>query len=621
MVNSGGHSKNNITRINALYVDFDAGRNENNQYYSLKYTSQYKKKILKKIHNFKLKPTIIVDTRNGIHVYWKVDNCKIGEFEPLQKRMIQYFKSDEKVHDLSRVMRLPNYYWTKDINNKYLCKVIEYNNIKYNINEFDIILPKYKNNINNNNSSIKDKNNTKYNKKINISINEYPSKNIEYIKKKDWFKLRNIMINNNHNYSMEKVPPYSIYDINTLNGGTFCNTPTRIFNYRNKAYEYLRKQDLNTYLGLHNSNFNCVIHNDQSKSAGIFITEEGNYLYKCFSSNCKFGVGDINKITEALTGLNRPDTLKFMMKVFNIEIIKTDEQIKYEEMLDANIDLLMDFQYLKNQYPDLYKRIKKYIPQLIIVHECAKRNINLDSFGLDKMVFIAPKRAIAQEKLEFEIDGKKYKNPSNEKDVGLRTNILTYIGLINKVSDKEILEDKLLELQKFSKKNGYSNYPTLYTIPSYDYSTLSSAHDKAIEFKEKNLKIKGFGREMLLRNLGESEANRVFPRLEGKKHFSSNDKIVMILKFAALEEIKDKGYVIIKDLINKKEIDEKIIEELSLRESQKVFKSRKEKAFNRCLQEFLDEYLLEYKRLNKELKKRFNIKDIKGYPYIIYKEN
>jgi hypothetical protein len=56
-------------------------------------------------------PIVINETSPGRwHVYWRApDGMPLDEFTELQKRLISYFHSDQSIHDLSRVMRIPGF--------------------------------------------------------------------------------------------------------------------------------------------------------------------------------------------------------------------------------------------------------------------------------------------------------------------------------------------------------------------------------------------------------------------------------------------------------------------------------------------------------------------------------
>lgn len=87
-----------ITSIRALYADCD------------------KKGLPEDYH---LEPSMIVNTSNinGIqkgHIYWLLENNEeLDKFKSNQELIINYYDSDKKVHDLSRVMRLPGFFHRK----------------------------------------------------------------------------------------------------------------------------------------------------------------------------------------------------------------------------------------------------------------------------------------------------------------------------------------------------------------------------------------------------------------------------------------------------------------------------------------------------------------------------
>ena len=57
VVNSGGHTDEEITKVNAQFVEMDTGSFEEQQ---------------AKINSFKFEPSIIVKTRKSLHCYWLV---------------------------------------------------------------------------------------------------------------------------------------------------------------------------------------------------------------------------------------------------------------------------------------------------------------------------------------------------------------------------------------------------------------------------------------------------------------------------------------------------------------------------------------------------------------------
>ena len=98
VVNSGGHTDKEITRINAQFVEMDDKSFEEQQ---------------KLIDNFPLPPSMVIKTRKSLHTYWFVQNADVSQFRPIQKALVQHFGGDPMCVNESRVMRLPNYYHCK----------------------------------------------------------------------------------------------------------------------------------------------------------------------------------------------------------------------------------------------------------------------------------------------------------------------------------------------------------------------------------------------------------------------------------------------------------------------------------------------------------------------------
>src|SRR5271165_615518 len=59
-------------------------------------------------------PSKVVDSGNGIHVYWKVDNLDAMSYLRFQRRLCRKFCTDEAVSKICQLMRVPNTLNTKD---------------------------------------------------------------------------------------------------------------------------------------------------------------------------------------------------------------------------------------------------------------------------------------------------------------------------------------------------------------------------------------------------------------------------------------------------------------------------------------------------------------------------
>ena len=92
VINSGGHSDSDITRINAQFVEMDSGNFKEQQ---------------TKIDAFPLPPSIIVKTRKSLHCYWLMKEAEVSRFREIQLRLVKQFDGDPLCQNESRVLRLP----------------------------------------------------------------------------------------------------------------------------------------------------------------------------------------------------------------------------------------------------------------------------------------------------------------------------------------------------------------------------------------------------------------------------------------------------------------------------------------------------------------------------------
>ncbi len=94
MVTAGdgkGRKASNVQRVRALFVDLDGSP-------------------LEPVQAAPLRPHCIIESSpNRWHAYWRMADCPLADFTPLQKALAERFDADTTVHDLPRVMRLPGF--------------------------------------------------------------------------------------------------------------------------------------------------------------------------------------------------------------------------------------------------------------------------------------------------------------------------------------------------------------------------------------------------------------------------------------------------------------------------------------------------------------------------------
>jgi hypothetical protein len=88
-----------------------------------------------------ISPTRIVDSGNGVHVYWKVTNLDAKSYLRFQRRLCRLFNTDEAVSKIFQLMRLPGTMNTKSKSSYVECVQLYEDNVQYTSEELDKLLP------------------------------------------------------------------------------------------------------------------------------------------------------------------------------------------------------------------------------------------------------------------------------------------------------------------------------------------------------------------------------------------------------------------------------------------------------------------------------------------------
>lgn len=86
-------------------------------------------------------PTFIVDSGNGVHVYWAVNDLDAMSYLKLQRRLMRKFKTDEAVAKIYQLMRVPQTTNTKLEGEFKQCDIIYQTNNSYACEDLDKLLP------------------------------------------------------------------------------------------------------------------------------------------------------------------------------------------------------------------------------------------------------------------------------------------------------------------------------------------------------------------------------------------------------------------------------------------------------------------------------------------------
>jgi len=341
VVNSGGQEKNSIKRINAHFIDMDFGKvpkMENGElikdskgkivyeYRNKEEIEEYKIAFLKKLENFKLIPNVIVETKNGFHVYWLLDHEKpqrLDVFTPLQEKLIEHFASFEKRHEhadpnvkeLNRVLRIINYRHLKNPKDPFTIKCIYLNtDVKYT--QEDIAAA------------------------IGYNIIELVS-----------------------NTKSTEIKPVAVRaETSNLQKESHRVYSSPVIQYEN-LIPFLKQQDIISYLGIDakpNLNFKCIFHNDNNPSA-VIKNNVGYYKYFCNSPACtcyNAGKGmDIIDIVKIKENCDTSTAIRKLIEYFHIKLEDLTWINEQSKKFEINMMLLSQLGERKDEFPNLNRII------------------------------------------------------------------------------------------------------------------------------------------------------------------------------------------------------------------------------------------------------------------------
>jgi hypothetical protein len=356
---------------------------------------------------------------------------------------------------------------------------------------------------------------------------------------------------------------------------------------------FLKRQDLREYLGITTKgNFIDIFHDENNPSASIYESNKGNghQMYKCHSTSAEF-TGTILEITERLLHCPRIEANKFLMDLYQIEIVESDQQKALKEELDLYKEILQSDD-LEEMYPNFYKVFNRYgyLKDMYILLDLVKEYLPA---GDDKRLLFNH---------SIETISKKFGRSKSVTHT--RMNFLTFFEFLSKL-DKEEIPKELYAIQLESKrKKGHKYLNSTYEIHLYSFDFFNSLDCKCALWIEKGCTTKTVNYEGILRNFGQEEADRVFPQDKGKEIHSLNEEVVSIIHRTTLELIESYGWTTEREVLDNVKLFFK---------GQQKFK---EMEFKICLGELLEGYDLERVRLNKDLKEQLGITG-NGYGYII----
>ncbi|MAT58524.1 MAG: hypothetical protein CMF23_11190 [Ignavibacteriae bacterium] len=139
--NKENGKKESCNYLGALYIDIDVGKDGH------KKESLYEsiESALSTLYRFPIEPSIIVNSGNGLHVYWllaePLDLSKMSvEAESTMKKLEEILAADS-THNIDRIFRIPFSFNNKDSRKE--CRIIHFNENRYVFENFRNEIEKY----------------------------------------------------------------------------------------------------------------------------------------------------------------------------------------------------------------------------------------------------------------------------------------------------------------------------------------------------------------------------------------------------------------------------------------------------------------------------------------------
>lgn len=131
-----------IDVFNWCFVDLDMKDYQNTKHPDRSHNYATKQEFIDHVMSSNIPPTTIVDSGNGVHVYWKVNDLDGMSYLRLTRRLCRYFHTDPASCNIKQLLRVPGTVNTKNQDNYVLCDVVHSNlDVVYDSDTLNKLLP------------------------------------------------------------------------------------------------------------------------------------------------------------------------------------------------------------------------------------------------------------------------------------------------------------------------------------------------------------------------------------------------------------------------------------------------------------------------------------------------
>ncbi|MGL5207006.1 MAG: hypothetical protein ACRC8T_05800, partial [Acidaminococcaceae bacterium] len=289
-------AKADITGYHAWYIDVDAGRDSEGNYFELEEVAERKAKMLALINSMPA-PTAVVDTRNGFHVYYA---CSAGvtaeQWEEVEAKLtIAARIADPSAAESSRLLRLPNSKWIKASEGlpAYDVSIIGANDITYSA------------------AALADA--------LDVSQVKAEAAAAAYLEAYPATETKAAAYATVSTRAMEEQT-VRVQAITDLSDATFAIPEEKTVVA--DAVQHLKMVNLAEFLQVENpKSFCCILHDDRHPSASIYANAN-EYKYYCASPACAGNGGgkgaDIFDIVQILSGCSFQQAKNYLCRIYGV---------------------------------------------------------------------------------------------------------------------------------------------------------------------------------------------------------------------------------------------------------------------------------------------------------------
>lgn len=441
-----------------------------------------------------LETALIVETKNGFHIYFVIRNGIKSRYKEIQEGLIRKFGSDPVVTDLARILRLPYFYHLKETEDPFFVQVINWGKQNSNGEWITYTQDELINHL-----------------ELNVS-----EKHIE---------MHQMLLPNDEPKTMKKTTPLKLkekFDV-TLSKETMSFVEF-VEEIKEKSFsDFFENEEFENM----EHTFCCHFHNDVNPSATLYEMKDGKKMYFCYSSNCTKQYRSV--IDVAMETLSTPEqhvtfsqTVDFLAQKLGVKLdMDAYQKEKYQELTLNTMWIKNNLECVRKEmssYPALYSYItrplKKILKEMILY--VLGTPINKDWSYENKPIFFMSYEYISEEIGVSRSLVVKY------------INLLALLGLVKKLHHADV--PKTL-YKRFEKDKQAVNY---YCLPSFE-DVGNEAENMVKRIKEIGFKKGEVDFEYISSSFGLGKAREVFPN-DGMK---TDKPTVSVTKRKVRKKVED----------------------------------------------------------------------------------